>query len=364
MEYRNLPRGKEKIGVIGLGTSSMGAAGAGEMERILQLAIEKGINYFDLASGDDKPFAVFGRELQDIREKVYYQIHFGAQYERGVYGWTTDLEKIKKSVDWQLRQLKTDYIDFGFLHCIDEEEDLRRIANNGVVSHILRLKEEGAVRHIGLSSHTPSVVNQVLDMGIVDMVMFSINPSYDYRKGDYAIGSNEERMALYRRCEKEGVAISVMKAFGGGQLLNGKTSPFGKALSEYQCLQYALDRLAVVTVLPGVRNREDLCRLLGFLQAGPEERDYSILGTFTPAEAEGRCVYCNHCQPCPAGIDVGLVNKYYDLALAGDTLARSHYDNLQVTAQACTQCGHCDRRCPFHVGQQKRMEEIAAYFGK
>ena len=47
-------------------------------------------------------------------------------------------------------------------------------------------------------------------------------------------------------------------------------------------------------------------RVLGFLEASPEERDYSVLGTFTPRDAAGVCVYCNHCQPCPAGLDVGL----------------------------------------------------------
>ena len=56
-----------------------------------------------------------------------------------------------------------------------------------------------------------------------------------------------------------------------------------------------------------VRNREDLHRILGFLDASQEEKDYSILGSFTPQEAEGICVYCNHCQPCPAGLDVGLI---------------------------------------------------------
>ena len=136
--------------------------------------------------------------------------------------------------------------------------------------------------------------------------MFSINPAYDYHHGDYAIGSADERMALYRRCQAEGVGISVMKAFSGGQLLDAKTSPFGQALTEYQCIQYALDKPGVLTVLPGVRDREDLERVLGFLEASPEERDYSVLGTFTPKDAAGACVYCNHCQPCPAGLDVGL----------------------------------------------------------
>ena len=199
-------------------------------------------------------------------------------------------------------------------------------------------------------------------MGVIDLVMFSINPGYDYRHGDYAIGSVEERAALYRRCEAEGVGISVMKAFSGGQLLNPHTSPFGNALTEYQCIQYALDKPGVLTVLPGIRNCEDLRRILGFLNAAAEEKDYSILGSFAPQDAAGKCVYCNHCQPCPAGLDVGLINKYYDLAKAGDQLARSHYDKLEKKAGDCVGCGHCDNRCPFHVAQSDRMTEIHAYF--
>ena len=203
---------------------------------------------------------------------------------------------------------------------------------------------------------------EVLDTGLADMMMFSINPSYDYQHGEYANGSATERMALYRRCEAEGVGISVMKAFAGGQLLDARTSPFGQALTEYQCIQYALDKPGVLTVLPGVRDRADLERVLGFLRAGEAERDYSVISSLTPRDAEGTCVYCNHCQPCPAGLDVGLINKYYDLARVGDALAAEHYRSLSLGADACISCGHCDRRCPFHVSQSARMREIASYF--
>ena len=81
-------------------------------------------------------------------------------------------------------------------------------------------------------------------------------------------------------------------------------------------------------------------------------------------KAAGRCVYCNHCAPCPAGLDVGLINKYYDLARVGDTLAREHYLTLGTTASDCVACGHCDSRCPFGVKQSQRMAEIKEYFGK
>lgn len=132
---------------------------------------------------------------------------------------------MKRSVDWQLAQLRTDYIDYGMIHCLDEEKDWRAYRDGGVLDYLLDLKKQGAVRHIGLSSHTPALANQVLDAGLVELLMFSINPGYDYHHGEFANGTAGERMALYRRCEAEGIGITVMKPFSGGQLLDTKTSP-------------------------------------------------------------------------------------------------------------------------------------------
>ena len=116
-------------------------------------------------------------------------------------------------------------------------------------------------------------------------------------------------------------------------------------------------------VLPGAAGIEELKQILAYLDASAEERDYSIIGSFTPDETKGSCVYCKHCQPCPVGIDIGLVNKYYNLAELGDTLAAEHYRTLEKNAADCVQCGHCNSRCPFSVDQMARMKEIEAYFG-
>ena len=196
------------------------------------------------------------------------------------------------------------------------------------------------------------------------MMMFSINPMYDYGHGSYALGSNNERYDLYRRCEKEGVGISVMKPFNAGQLLDAAKSPFGQALTPAQCIQYALDRPGVMSVMQGCATIEELQENLKFVDATDEERDYSVIGSFTPDETKGKCVYCKHCQPCPMGLEIGMINKYYDLTKLGDTLAREHYLTLEKTASDCVQCGHCNHRCPFHVDQMARMQEIAEYFGK
>ena len=363
MEYRTLPHGGERISVLGMGSSVIGAQPEEEIIRTVRAAYDAGINYFDMAGGHAAIFPAYGKALHGIRDKVYLQVHFGADYTSGEYGWTTDLDEIRASVDWQLKQLQTDYIDFGFIHCIDEAHDLQTYLKNGVLDEIQRLKAQGVVRHIGLSSHTPALVHQVLDLGIVDMVMFSINPIYDYGKGDYGIGGNAERQALYRRCQREGVGISVMKPFCGGQLLDAAKSPFGVALSKTQCIQYALDKPGVITVLPGYGSEQELREVLEYFSADADARDYACISGFAPASAMGSCVYCRHCHPCPAGLDIALINKYYDLAQLGDKLAKEHYLTLEKTAGDCIGCGHCDSRCPFHVAQSERMQTIRAYFG-
>ena len=365
MEYRKLPHGNEMIGTLGLGMGGIQNCSPDEIEAVINMAVDNGINFFDLCAGGKSVYEPFGKAIARRREKVYFQLHFGAVYkENGEYGWSRNLEEIKKTFEWEMKALQTDYADFGFLHCIDEESDLEAIKNGGILDYVKKLKDEGVLKHIGFSSHTPSVANKLLDMVIADIMMFSINPAYDLECGDeYGIGTTKERAQLFRRCEAEGVGISVMKPFHGGQLLSEKTSPFKKALTKNQCIQYSLDRPAVLAVVPGVRGLNDLTELLKYPACSAEQRDYSVIGEFTPESAVGNCVYCNHCQPCPAGIDIGIVNKYYDLSLAGDKMAAGHYGKLQIKADNCLKCGHCNSRCPFKVAQQEKMQKIAEYFG-
>ena len=361
MKYRINRKTGDRISEIGIGSSYMYEAGREEAVKALRRAYEGGINYFDLAAGHGDSFPIYGEALSEVRENIFYQIHFGADYTSGDYGWTLDLETVKRSVDWMLRELKTDYIDYGFIHCQDEFSDWEEYQKNGIYDYILQLKQKGIVRHIGLSSHTPKVINRILDEAEVDMLMFSVNPAYDYGQGEYAYGEAEEREKIFQRCEKEGIGISVMKPFSGGQLLDNKTSPFGKALTVHQCLKYILDKPGVLVALTGAQSVKEVETLLEYYDKSEEELDYSLISSFEPIRVSGRCVYCNHCKPCPMGIDIGLVNKYYDLALAGDGMAVEHYRTLEKNAYDCIGCGHCDARCPFSVKQSEKMQKIREY---
>ena len=364
MEYRKLPHGGESISVIGMGSSVVGAQPEDKIIETVRYALDHGVNDFDMAGGHASIFPAYGKALAGRRQEAMLQVHFGANYVTGEYGWSTDLDTIKRSVDWQLTNLQTDYIDFGFIHCLDEDSDLAAYEKSGAMRYVLDMQAQGVVRHIGLSSHSPALAQRVLDMGILDMLMFSINPMYDYGQGEFANGSSEERYSLYRRCEKEGVGISVMKPFNAGQLLDAAKSPFHQAMTTAQCIQYALDRPGVLTVLPGPGSVAELAEILRYFDTPTGERDYALISALVPDTSRGSCVYCKHCHPCPVGLDIGLINKYYDLSRLGDILAKEHYLTLSKTAADCVQCGHCNNRCPFHVDQMARMREIKVYFGK
>lgn len=361
MEYRKLRNG-EKVSVIGLGSGELYHSDAGEIERTVAMALDNGINFMDTCTASVDPIVHIARALKGRRHDVMMQVHFCTIYPKGTYSRTRVRDKVEKGFSEQLVRLGTDYADIGMIHFIDSDTDVDRVVNGGTLDHALKLKQDGVIRYIGFSSHTPATCRKMIDLAPVDVVMLGINPAYDFepRRGKLAL--SKERMELYRECQKRGIGITVMKAFSGGQLLDDNTSPFGKAMTIPQCIQYALDRPAVLSCLTGVRSTTDLRGVLEYCNATREQRDYSFIGELPHRDMAGVCVYCNHCQPCPVGIDIGSVNKYMDLAKAGDELAADHYRQLPKHADDCIKCGACETRCPFLVRVRERMEEATIFF--
>ena len=176
-----------------------------------------------------------------------------------------------------------------------------------------------------------------------------------------------QRQALYETCQRLGVGITVMKAFGGGDLLSAELSPAGKALTLCQCLHYALTRPGVASVMSGARNLEELKTSIAYETATEEERDYAAAFAALPKISwVGHCMYCGHCAPCPVGIDVAGVTKFLNLARAQGELpetVREHYAVLPHHGGECISCGACEKRCPFGVPVMENMRRAAEVFG-
>lgn len=382
MKYRKLGDTGLLVSEIGLGCEGFAEEECRNTKKLLDVAENQGINYFDLYASDPKVRASVGEALQGRREKFILQSHVCSVWKDGQYKRTRNIDEVKKGVEEMLSLLQTDYIDVGMIHYVDSMKDWHTVSEGPVLAYVKELKEKGIIRHIGLSSHNPEVALEAVKSGDIEVLMFSVNPCYDLQPAsedveelwaeknykEHLINMNPERQELYEICQRLGVGVTVMKAFGGGDLLDEKLSPTGKALTVNQCIHYALTRPGVSTVLVGAHSVEQLQQSIAYEDATEEERDYApAFASFPNISWKGHCMYCSHCAPCPKKIDVASVTKFLNLAKAQGTVpetVREHYEVLPHHAGECIQCGACETRCPFGVPIIENMKQAAEIFGK
>ncbi|HJE81982.1 aldo/keto reductase [Megasphaera sp. ASD88] len=381
MKYRVLGRTGLSVGEIGFGCEGM-VEHPEWTEDFINVMEEQGANCIDLYAPHPAFRDALGKALQGRRDKFVLQAHLCTIWKDGQYKRTRDIEDVKAGFEDQLKRLKTDHLEIGMVHYVDSLSDWQRIQEGDVMAYALELKAAGVIGSIGLSSHNPQAALAAVESGLIDVLMFSVNPCYDLQPGNEnlellwapesyekpLLNMDPQRQLLYETCQRLGVGITVMKAFGGGDLLRGDISPAGKALTPFQCMSYALDRPAVASIMNGARTVEEMKRNLAYEDASDEEKDYAAaLASFPNISWKGQCMYCGHCAPCPQGIDVAAVTKFLNLCKAqGDIpeTVREHYAVLPHTASECIQCGACETRCPFAVDIRQNMADAAALFGK
>jgi len=380
MIYRPIANTGMSASIIGLGAEHLDNKPYEAIEPVINTALEQGINIIDLFMPGEPVRQYIGKALAGRRDKVLIQGHIGSTDVNEQYDRSRDLKTIKKYFENLLRCLNTDYIDFGMLFFADSEKDFSDIFEGDSLPYALELKKKGYIRAIGASSHNPVTARKVVETGLVDLLMFSINPAFDMVPAstdvldylgeaamDFEKNLDPDRAALYRLCEQRGVAITVMKTLGAGKLISSKFSPFGKPLSVTQCIHYALTRPAVVSALLGCSTREQVLEAVSYLNAGEAERDYTSLIKNHQGSLVGSCVYCNHCLPCPSVINIASVNKFLDIALLDENnvppSVTSHYRALEHRASECIACGKCEERCPFSVPVIQKMNKAASLFG-
>ncbi len=382
MQYRKFGKQDLLVSEIGLGCEHLQGQDTAAVVQVVEAAMESGINILDCFMSEPQVRSDLGLALAGNRERMMIQGHLRSVWKDGQYGRTLDIDETRRAFEDLLERLKTDFIDFGLIHMVDRRQDLLEILDGPIMAYALSLKRQGVIRHLGISSHNSAVALQAAETGLLDCMMISVNPAYDMlhpaqmrlrpSRDDMdsrsVRGMDPDRAQLYRTCERMGIAITTMKTLGAGILLRPELSPFGQAMTDYQCVAYALDRPAVASAMLGMKTTEEVCRAAAYDRAAPEERDYTGILRMAPQYHEnGACVYCNHCLPCPAGLDIARVSQYLDLVPEGGTVpptVQAHYESLSPTASACIGCGSCEAACPFGVPVRQRMERAARLFGK
>lgn len=381
MEYRTLGRTGIRVSAIALGCEGFINKSAQEVKADFDFAIDRGINFVDIYSSNPDLRDHIGQALEGRRDRFVIQGHLCTTWENDQYLRTRDPKKTIESFDSLLKQLRTDHVDVGMIHYVDAEKDFHTVFDHEIIEIAQRLKAEGKIRHIGMSSHNPLVASMAVKTGLIDVLLFSINPCYDllppnedvdvlFDQQSYAGALHNidpAREQLYALCEREGVAIDVMKVFGGGDLLDQENSPFGCAFTPVQAIDYALTRPAVAAVMLGCKTQDEMAAAIAWCQASPEERDYTEVMTHLDRFSwRGHCMYCGHCAPCTSKIDIAAVNKFYNLTVAQGEIpetVREHYKALEHHASECIACGACETRCPFGVQIVESMQRAAQRFG-
>ena len=380
MNYRRLGKTELMVSEIGFGAEWMERHTADECKAVLTHAQELGINILDCWMSEPNVRTNLGLALDGQRKHWYIQGHIGSTWQDGQYVRTRDVEQCKTAFEDLLTRLRTDYIDLGMIHFIDQESEWNDAMNGSYIEYVKELKTRGTIHHIGISTHNPVIAAKAAKSGFIEMILFSINPAFDmlpptedidnYFAEQYREdlgGIDPTRAELYKLCEQQDVGITVMKPFAGGRLFDAIRSPFGVALTPVQCIHYCLTRPAVAAVMAGYDTLEHVDQAVAYENATEAEKDYAGVLANAPRHTfgKGECTYCGHCKPCPKYIDIAMVNKYYDLATMQDELpstVKAHYLSLEHHADECIGCKSCESRCPFGVKIAKRMEAAAELF--
>ena len=383
MEQRVLGRTGIRVSAIGMGCEGFEGKTDSECKKLLDFAMNQGVPFFDMYTSNPKVRRNVGAALSHYpRERFVIQGHLCTTWKNGQYCRTRKIDEVIGSFEELMFDMKLRSLEIGMIHYCDNQKDFDVIVNGPVMKYAKELKHKGTIRSIGISTHNPDIAFLAVESGLIDVIMLSVNPAYDmlpsnedvnvlFEKGTFERvyeGIDPKRSRLYQACQNQGIALTVMKPFAGGLLLDEKQSPFGCAMTPVQCISYCLDRPGVASVLGGMASEEEISAAVQYCSAESWEKDYSSILASAPKHSfSGHCMYCGHCAPCAVQIDIAAVNKYLDLAQAQGFVpetVREHYNLLEHHAGECIACGACMKNCPFGTDIISKMKQAADVFGK
>ncbi|MHB9033460.1 MAG: aldo/keto reductase [Anaerolineae bacterium] len=370
MDYRELGRTGMSVSTVSLGTEHLQGRGIENARAVIAAAVAGGMNYFDLTFAQPDFRDMMGAVMRPYRRDVHLTAHFGAVLEDGQTVISRDPAQCAWYFEDYLTRLGTDHCDVLMLFNCDTQEDYDALTRPGGPADLaMQYKREGRTRAIGFSGHTIATARQVVESGVVDMIMFPVN---------LASGAVPGKQELLELCRARGVSVVAMKPYGGGRLLAPETSgdlgiwqTGGRAshlersvtLTPAQCLAFVLDQTAVCAAVPGCKNAAEIEAALSYNQAAAAERDYAEAVKHVRLIEAGDCVYCTHCLPCPADVNIAETNRLLDKGREGlSAELRAAYNALPVKASDCTSCGDCEERCPFDVPVRDRMRWAAQMY--
>lgn len=338
--YRRLGRTGFEVSDISLGSGRI----KGEVgEQVARMAIERGVNYFDTAPDYSEAGSelALGRAMKGHRDGMFLATKFCTP--NGNLPAGSSVGHYMEAVEQSLKRLQTDYVDLVHIHSCDT---LERLMDPNAHEAFDRLKQQGKVRFLGFSSHTPNletVADQAIESGRFDVMMLAYHHGAWPRLGE-----------IVKRAHAADVGVVAMKTLKGAR---------HKGLLETRAEQDSYTQAAFKWVLS---NADVSCLVISFREPSNVDEylyasgqaltaaDRGILERYDRLIAGRHCYqHCGAClSSCPEGLPIDDVLRFrmYFEDYGDEREAMRQYARLEVQADVCTGCSApCANACPFDV---------------
>lgn len=343
-----------------------------EMNKMVDAFLENGFNYFDTAHG----------YLQGKSEKAL-KTSLADRYERSRFILTNKLtnfffkkeEEIRPFFEQQLRDCGVEYFDYYLMHA-QGADNFRFFKSCKAYETAFALKEEGKIKHVGISFHDKAdVLEQILtEYPQIEVVQIQFNyVDYD----DPAVESRK----CYEICRKYGKPVIVMEPVKGGNLVNLPGSAkdifdqLGKGSPASYAIRFAAGFEGIDMVLSGMSSYEQMADNISYMKEFQPLNDNEMEAVRKVQEIfKGMnlipCTACRYCEAgCPKKIAIpDLFAVMNTKQIYHDWNADYYYSNVHTSqgrrASDCVKCGKCEKACPQHLEIRRLLEDVAKEFEK
>ncbi|ACV21693.1 aldo/keto reductase [Slackia heliotrinireducens] len=300
-----------------------------EAVALLRRAYEGGMRYFDTARAYTDSEVKMGIAFSGMREKVIIATKTTA----------TTAEGVRQDLQTSLANLQTDYIDLYQLHNV--AQCYAPGDGTGVYEYLLEAKEQGLIRHIGVTAHKIEVAFECVRSGLYETMQFPFS---------YLTGKRE--LELLHACEEADMGFIVMKGMAGGLITRSDAA-----------MAFMAQHPAALPIW-GIQRESELDEWLSYMDETPEMTpEIAAYIEGERAELVGDfCRGCGYCLPCPVDIRIN------DCARMSLMVRRSpsagwltpEWQQEMAKIEDCLHCGQCASRCPYELDTPALLEKNLA----
>lgn len=346
-----------KISKLGFGTMRLpmkedGSIDVEETRKMVKLAMENGINYYDTAWG------YHGGKSEETMGEIL------AEYPRDSYYLATKMptwlchckQDVIDTFQKQLDHLRTDYFDFYLVHSI-EDDNWPNAQNIQCINALLEEKAAGRIKHLGASFHCSlELLEEILEIygDVLEFIQLQIN----YHDWDFAKSKELHELAL-----KFDKPIIVMEPLRGGMLAKyGDPRLAFKFCSELKNVFVTLSGMSTMEVL------EENLKI--FDSPDLAEDEYEQIWENAKKLKDNiliPCTGCNYCYDCPSEIKIPEVFAAYNESASKafhEIWGKIYgpYDKVLRGSSPCIDCGQCMAICPQHLKVPELLKQVSAKY--